>query len=60
MKDEYFKYLFELQRSGETNMFAAANYLVHKFGIEQNEAKAVLLEWMKDYDEIATRLGIET
>jgi len=60
MKDEYFKYLFELQRSGETNMFASANYLVHKFDIEQNEAKSVLLEWMKDYDEIAKRLGIET
>ena len=60
MKDTYFKYLFELQRSGETNMFAAANYLVNKFDIEQKEAKDVLLEWMTNYDEIATRLGIET
>jgi len=55
----YFKYLYELQTSGQTNMFGAGQYLERRFGIDRNEAKEILLYWMENYETIATQLSIE-
>lgn len=57
--EESFRYLFELQESGETNMFGAAPYLQRETGINKNLAKEILLYWMENYDDIAQYLGIE-
>jgi len=48
-KSEMFEYLDTLRESGVTNMFGAGPYLEQVFDIDRREAKAVLLEWMKQY-----------
>ena len=50
MKKEHKIYLEQLRRSGITNMFGAAPYLAETFGINKNEAREILAEWMKTYD----------
>ena len=47
MKQEYYDYLESLRDSGVTNMFGAAPFLQHQFGLSRQEAKTVLLEWMQ-------------
>ena len=46
---EMFAYLFALQESGRINMLESGSYLIDEFGISGKEAKAVLLDWMKNY-----------
>ena len=46
----YWNYLEKLRRSGITNMYGAAPYLAEEFGLEENEAKDILLDWMKNYN----------
>jgi len=48
-KSEMFEYLDTLRESGVTNMFGAGQYLEQAFDIDRREAKAVLLEWMRQY-----------
>ena len=48
--DKYWIYLEDLRRSGVTNMFGAAPYLMREFGLDQKEAKKVLIDWMKNYN----------
>lgn len=47
---EYFEYLDDLRRSGDTNMMGATPYLVDFFGISKQYAKTILLEWMKTFE----------
>lgn len=56
---EYFKYLFDLQQSGRTNMFGAAPFLEDAFDLDKRKAKDVLLYWMENYESIAKELNIE-
>ena len=56
---KYFKYLFKLQKSGRTNMFGAASYLVNEMGMERNKAREITAEWMTKYEDIAKELNIE-
>ena len=49
--DIYFAYLDALKKSGETNMFGAMPYLARDFGIKQQEAQRVLIEWMQTYND---------
>jgi len=44
---EYFEYLEELRKSGETNMFGAVPYLQAEFGLDRREARNILMAWMK-------------
>jgi hypothetical protein len=48
-KEEMFEYLDVLRETGVTNMFGAAPYLQQAFGLDKNEAKTILLDWMKNY-----------
>jgi hypothetical protein len=57
--EEYFRYLFELQKSGQTNMMGAGEYLVNRFGISRNEARETVLYWMANCEAIAQELNIE-
>jgi len=54
-----FLYLFRLQRSGRTNMFGAASYLVSERDLDKLEAREVLSYWMNNYETLAKELGIE-
>ncbi len=55
----YYRFLYDLQRSGRTNMHGAVPYLIQRFGLEKNEARDILLHWMDQYEVIANKLGIE-
>ena len=48
-EDTMFTYLEGLRQSGVTNMFGAAPYLEREFGLDRNEAKKVLVDWMKSF-----------
>ena len=49
-EDTMFTYLEGLRQSGVTNMFGAGPYLEREFGLNRNEAKEVLLNWIKSYE----------
>jgi hypothetical protein len=50
-EDTMFTYLEGLRQSGVTNMFGAGPYLEREFGLKRAEAKEVLLNWMKSYEQ---------
>tara|TARA_B100000085_G_scaffold231501_1_gene218372 strand:+ start:74 stop:247 length:174 start_codon:yes stop_codon:yes gene_type:complete len=52
-EDTMFTYLEGLRQSGVTNMFGAAPYLEREFGLDRNEAKKVLMDWMKSYERVS-------
>lgn len=54
-----FRYLFDLQMSGRTNMMGAGNYLQKDRGLSFAESKEILLYWMANYEEIAKELQID-
>ena len=49
-EDTMFTYLEGLRQSGVTNMFGAGPYLEREFGLDRNEAKEVVLNWMRSYE----------
>lgn len=54
----YFDYLNELRDTGVTNMFGAGPYLQDEFQLNREEARMIILEWMKNprkYNE--TKVG---
>ena len=50
-QEDYFKYLNELRASGVTNMWGAGPYLEDEFNLTEQEAKDVLLAWIKSFEE---------
>ena len=50
-KDEYFSFLVDLRDSGVTNMWGAGPYLEDEFNLTKQEAKDVLLAWIKSFEE---------
>jgi len=61
---KYSDFLLALRDSGVTNMFGAAPYLQTEFGLDKREAREILANWMKsfnegiDYDEALTLRGM--
>lgn len=52
MKEKVFKFLDELRRSGETNMFGATPYIMEEFPeLNQDEAVKYLKDWMETFNE---------
>lgn len=51
MKREHKEYLDDLRESGEVNMYGAGSYLRDEFDLGKEEAKAILIEWMKSFGE---------
>lgn len=49
-KNEHWLYLEKLRRSGETNMWGAAPYLMREFDVDEKEATQILLNWMQHYN----------
>ena len=48
--NEYWIYLENLRRSGATNMYGAAPYLVDEFDLDEEDASRILIDWMKNYN----------
>lgn len=55
-EDDVFRYLFSLQASGITNMFASPAYVTRMFKLSTDEAEKIVLKWMNGYSELKTRL----
>ena len=51
-KQEMFKFLNSLRRSGVINMFGAGSYLRVQFAISKRDPRFVLQEWMQNFDEV--------
>ena len=51
LTDEHYDYLMWLRDTGETNMWGAAPYLQDEFDISYEDAKDLLIEWIKLFDE---------
>ena len=49
MQQEHYDYLIELRDSGVTNMWGATPYLMKRFGMNEEEAGEILLEWIKSF-----------
>lgn len=59
-KDRVFKYLFKLQVSDNApNMLNSGIYVQKRFGLTQEEADPIVLEWLKNYEEIYDRMEID-
>ena len=50
-QEEYFNFLVDLRESGVTNMWGAGPYLEDEFNLTKQEAKDVLLAWIKSFEE---------
>jgi len=48
---EHFEFLDELRESGRTNMMDAGRYLRREFGMDRNEARKIVLRWMRGSKE---------
>jgi hypothetical protein len=46
---EFNRYLSDLRESGTVNMWGATPHLVYEFGVEKDEAKKILLNWMTTF-----------
>ena len=44
-------FLDVVRSSGVTNMFGAAPYIQEHFGVNKNEARSFLSEWMRTFGE---------
>lgn len=47
---KYWIFLELLRRSGVTNMYGAAPYIMDEFDVGYKEAKDILVDWMKNYN----------
>ena len=49
--DEYLVFLDDLRDSGQTNMFAADDWLKVAFGLNHENANKILTYWMQSFGE---------
>jgi hypothetical protein len=49
--EAHFKYLDALRESGSVNMFGAGANLREMFNLDKREARTVLKEWMRTFEE---------
>lgn len=48
--NEHWIYLENLRRSGVVNMFGATPYIMDEFDVDKKEARAILMDWMNNYN----------
>lgn len=48
--NEHWIYLENLRRSGVINMFGATPYIMDEFDVDKKEARAILMDWMNNYN----------
>lgn len=54
MQEKINVYLNALRRSGAINMFGAAPYISETFGVNKQEARQYLKNWMNSFSETNT------
>ena len=47
-----YNYLFDLQESGEVNMFGSVPYIKRTFGVNEDIASKYLVNYIENYDEL--------
>ena len=56
--EQYYKVLEAIRESGITNMFGAAPYLKEYCPeLSHKEAQAILVNWMRNYNELNKKYG---
>lgn len=56
--DEIYEFLFDLQQSGQTNMFGAGPYVEREFPhYDKDTVRKYVINWMNNYESIASRMG---
>lgn len=55
----YYRYIEKLRASGINNMFEISVYLEDEFNLYNDDAKKILVSWMKNYDDILIELKKE-
>ena len=48
---EHLTYLDDLRESGDTNMMGAGEYIEDEFAVSRQEARHILMYWMKTFEE---------
>ena len=48
---KYYEYLDRLRESGIVNMFGAGEYIETEFDLTKQDAKEILLDWMRTFAE---------
>jgi hypothetical protein len=51
MKKEHKIYLDKLRASGRINMYGAGLHLQNEFGLDRKDAREILLQWMKTFND---------
>jgi len=51
LTQEHHDYLIALRDSGVVNMWGATPYIEDRFDVTQQEAKAILIEWIQSFKE---------
>jgi hypothetical protein len=51
LTQEHHDYLIALRDSGAVNMWGATPYIEDRFGVTHQEAKAILVEWIKSFKQ---------
>jgi len=59
MEQKVFKYLNDLRRSGETNMFGAGSYISSRFGTDKITSRKYLSLWMHNFNDEGNYSEIE-
>lgn len=55
----YYRYIEKLRASGITNMFEISVYLEDEFNLFADDAKKILVSWMKNQNDILIELKKE-
>jgi len=48
-KQEVFAFLNDVRESGQINVFEGGKYVQEMFGVNRNEARDLVIEWMQTY-----------
>ena len=50
--EEYYKFLEAIRRTGAVNMWGASVYLEEAFELSKNLSRAILVNWINNYDAL--------
>jgi len=50
-REDVFRYLNALRKSGMVNMFGAAPFIQDTFGLDRHSAQTLLQEWMENFED---------
>ena len=51
VREAHLMFLDSLRKSGQTDMFRAGPYVQETFGVDQDQAKQILIYWMDTFSD---------